>query len=79
MSTSSQPQFTTEQIQKIRKKFTQFRVLVIGRANAGKTTILQRLCNTTEEPTIFSPNGEKVGAYREILCQILTFIAHNLR
>ena len=61
MSTSSQPQFTTEQIEKIQKKLTRFRVLVIGRANAGKTTILQRLCNTTEEPTIFSPNGEKVG------------------
>jgi len=26
----------------------QFRVLVIGRANAGKTSILQTLCGTTE-------------------------------
>jgi septin family protein len=25
-----------------------FRVLIIGRANAGKTSILQRLCDTTE-------------------------------
>ena len=31
----------------------QFRVLVIGRANAGKTTILQRVCDTTESPTIY--------------------------
>jgi GTPase SAR1 family protein len=30
-----------------------FRVLVIGRANAGKTTILQRVCDTTESPTIY--------------------------
>ena len=29
-----------------------FRVLVIGRANAGKTTILQRVCETTESPII---------------------------
>ena len=40
----------------------QFRVLVIGRANAGKTTILQRVCDTTESPTIYrrGENGEKV-------------------
>ncbi|KAF8260210.1 hypothetical protein EI94DRAFT_1689891 [Lactarius quietus] len=28
----------------------QFRVLVVGRANAGKTSILQRVCETTEVP-----------------------------
>ena len=31
----------------------QFRVLIIGRANAGKTTILQRVCDTTESPKIY--------------------------
>jgi len=31
----------------------QFRVLIIGRANAGKTTILQRVCDTTESPTVY--------------------------
>ena len=36
-----------------------FRVLVIGRANAGKTSILQRVCETTESPTIYR-GGEKV-------------------
>src|SRR6266404_3475144 len=30
-----------------------FRVLIIGRANAGKTTILQRVCDTTDSPTIY--------------------------
>ncbi|KAH8991818.1 hypothetical protein EDB86DRAFT_3103684, partial [Lactarius hatsudake] len=30
----------------------QFRVLIIGRANAGKTSILQRICETTESPVI---------------------------
>jgi GTPase SAR1 family protein len=36
-----------------------FRVLVIGRANAGKTSILQRVCDTTESPTIYR-EGEEV-------------------
>ena len=31
----------------------QFRVLIIGRANAGKTSILQRVCETTESPTVY--------------------------
>ncbi|KAF8264565.1 hypothetical protein EI94DRAFT_1805659 [Lactarius quietus] len=31
----------------------QFRVLIIGRANAGKTTILQRVCETTDSPIIY--------------------------
>jgi GTP-binding protein EngB required for normal cell division len=30
-----------------------FRVLVIGRANSGKTTILQRVCDTTDSPTVY--------------------------
>jgi GTP-binding protein EngB required for normal cell division len=37
----------------------QFRVLVIGRANAGKTSILQRVCDTTESPKIYR-EGEEV-------------------
>jgi AAA+ ATPase superfamily predicted ATPase len=37
-----------------RAKYTHFRVLIIGRANAGKTTILQRVCNTTEDPRIYN-------------------------
>ena len=39
---------TRRQIPKIR-----FRVLVIGRANAGKTSILQRVCETTESPIVY--------------------------
>lgn len=31
----------------------QFRVLIIGRANAGKTSILQGVCETTESPEIY--------------------------
>ncbi|KAI6022329.1 hypothetical protein PISMIDRAFT_280507 [Pisolithus microcarpus 441] len=39
-----------------------FRVLIIGRANAGKTTILQRVCNTVEKPEIFDGNGKKIDS-----------------
>jgi hypothetical protein len=31
----------------------QFRVLIIGRANAGKTSILQKVCDTTDSPEIY--------------------------
>ncbi|KAI6103815.1 GTP-binding protein [Pisolithus croceorrhizus] len=36
-----------------------FRVLVMGRSNAGKTTTLQRVCNSTDKPEIFDQNGKK--------------------
>ena len=35
-----------------------FRVLIIGRANAGKTSILQRICETTENPVIYRHGRE---------------------
>ena len=45
---------------KIREKAGRFRILIIGRANAGKTTILQKVCNTAEQPEIFDSEGNKV-------------------
>ncbi|KAG1758676.1 GTP-binding protein [Suillus occidentalis] len=44
----------------LRKKFERFRILIIGRANAGKTTILQRVCKTRENPEIYNSAGEKI-------------------
>ena len=44
----------------IREKTVRFRVLIMGRANAGKTTILQKVCNTAEQPEIFDSEGKKV-------------------
>ncbi|KAF8325119.1 hypothetical protein F5887DRAFT_1065431 [Amanita rubescens] len=41
---------------KLRAKYTHFRILVIGRANAGKTTLLKRVCNTKEDP-VYSQRG----------------------
>ncbi|KAF8262504.1 hypothetical protein EI94DRAFT_1601852 [Lactarius quietus] len=36
-----------------------FRVLIIGRANAGKTSILQRVCDTTDSPVIYRRMGSR--------------------
>ncbi|KAG6327375.1 hypothetical protein ID866_11714 [Astraeus odoratus] len=39
----------------------------MGRVNAGKTTILQRVCNTTDLPEVIDGKGNKVciaGYYR---------------
>ncbi|KIK19650.1 hypothetical protein PISMIDRAFT_682841 [Pisolithus microcarpus 441] len=41
-------------------RISRFRILVMGRANAGKTTILQRVCNLTDQPEVFNGKGEKV-------------------
>ncbi|KAG1808964.1 uncharacterized protein BJ212DRAFT_1484822 [Suillus subaureus] len=46
----------------IRDRFSHFRVLIIGRANAGKTTILQRVCNTRKKPEIYNSSGKKISA-----------------
>ena len=48
---------------KLRAKFTHFRILVIGRANAGKTTLLQRVCNTTEDPCIYDDDKNLVSMF----------------
>ena len=56
-SSSLPPADPEEEAAKLRAKYTRFRILVIGRANAGKTTLLKRVCNTTEEPSIY--DGDK--------------------
>ena len=37
-----------------------FRVLVLGRANAGKTTILERLANASENEAMISRQGRQL-------------------
>ena len=46
----STPLVPTKEAASLRAKYTHFRILVIGRANAGKTTLLKRVCNTKEDP-----------------------------
>ncbi|KAG0693188.1 hypothetical protein DFH29DRAFT_816619 [Suillus ampliporus] len=47
--------------QRLRETIGRFRILILGRANAGKTTILQKVCNTTENPEIYDTKGDKRG------------------
>ncbi|KZP30056.1 hypothetical protein FIBSPDRAFT_815256 [Athelia psychrophila] len=44
----------------IRRRFDRIRILIIGRANSGKTTILQKVCGTTEQPEVFNARGKKI-------------------
>ncbi|KAG6330440.1 hypothetical protein ID866_8648 [Astraeus odoratus] len=44
----------------VRASFTRFRILIVGRANSGKTTVLQRVCNTTAWPQVYDSTGQKV-------------------
>lgn len=50
-----------ERYQEIRGTFDRFRILIIGRRNSGKTTVLQRVCDTTEKPEIINKKGKQVG------------------
>ncbi|KIK13769.1 hypothetical protein PISMIDRAFT_118244 [Pisolithus microcarpus 441] len=56
----------------------QFRILVMGRANAGKTTILQRVCNTTDNPEITDGKGNKVFIATEVEAKCFQRGHHNI-
>jgi GTPase SAR1 family protein len=65
MASNSNPNSDTNQVggfENIEEKFGRFRILIIGRANAGKTTILRAICNTTENPEVYDGEGNKVRA-----------------
>jgi GTPase SAR1 family protein len=48
--------------EQIRAKCPQFRILIIGKANAGKTTILRKVCNAKPDakPIIYDVEGKEV-------------------
>ncbi|KZP02825.1 hypothetical protein FIBSPDRAFT_845498 [Athelia psychrophila] len=49
-------------MESIRDKCPHFRILLMGKSNAGKTTILKKVCNTVDDPMIFSPSGTQIEA-----------------
>ena len=58
------PPIVMDKVIDLRSKCGHFRILVIGRANSGKTTLLKKVCNSVEDPEIFDPSGKKVrGTY----------------
>ena len=46
----------------IRAECPQFRILIIGKANAGKTTILRKVCNVKPDvkPIVYDSEGKEV-------------------
>ena len=45
---------------RVQRDRPRFRVLIIGKANAGKTTILQKMCETTEAAIVCNSVGRRV-------------------
>ena len=47
----------------IRAECPQFRILIIGKANAGKTTILRKVCNAKPDakPIVYDAEGKEVS------------------
>ncbi|KIK17669.1 hypothetical protein PISMIDRAFT_685004 [Pisolithus microcarpus 441] len=76
VSSTSHLRLDPAEAQKHIDRIARFRILVMGRANAGKTTILQRVCNTTDQPEIFNGKGEKVDA--TVVQGSLTRGEHNI-
>ena len=68
---------STETDLKLREKYRHFRILVIGRANAGKTTLLKRVCNTTEEPCIYDEDGKNLVRFPLNLAKSNSLIVHR--
>lgn len=58
--TTSNSSLDMDKAIRLRSKYKHFRTLIVGRANAGKTTLLKRVCNSIEDPEIFSPSGKRV-------------------
>ncbi|KAG8941729.1 hypothetical protein FRC03_004033 [Tulasnella sp. 419] len=50
----------TPEILRISEKCPRFRILIIGKANSGKTTILQKMCETTDTPIVTDRNGKEI-------------------
>ncbi|KAJ6533350.1 GTP-binding protein [Mycena vulgaris] len=55
--------FEVDKAIELRSQCEHFRILVIGRANAGKTTLLKKVCNSIVDPEIRSASGEKRGKH----------------
>ncbi|KAG8911616.1 hypothetical protein FRC02_006494, partial [Tulasnella sp. 418] len=60
LNTNDEEMKDTPEILRIRRKCPRFRILVIGKANSGKTTILQKMSGTTDTPIVRDRNGEKI-------------------
>ncbi|KDQ14959.1 hypothetical protein BOTBODRAFT_32324 [Botryobasidium botryosum FD-172 SS1] len=62
---------------------SEFRILIIGRANAGKTSILRAVCGAEGEPDVYDQRGRKItqrptrSAFRTILRRVYARHPHE--
>ncbi|KAF8715316.1 hypothetical protein AX14_012626, partial [Amanita brunnescens Koide BX004] len=65
---------------KERYKCTHFRILVIGRANAGKTTILEKVCGVQQgtKPIIYDESGKQLALSETHLMPSMLRSVHNI-
>jgi predicted GTPase len=61
-----------EEAARLRVRYTHFRILVIGRANAGKTTLLKRVCNAEEDPVYEKVRYMRLALYPTLIIPSLT-------
>jgi septin family protein len=54
----------TQKLLELRRNGTRFRVLILGRTNAGKTTILERLCGSSADDAKVYRDGKIVVCKR---------------
>jgi len=59
--TPSRFPFSFNFLEHMKRSDIKLRILIIGRANAGKTSILQRVCDTTESPEIYRKPEDQSG------------------
>ena len=55
-----------DEVERLRAKFNRFRVLIFGRANAGKTSILAQICRSTKDKAIRTRDGEQASLVNSI-------------
>ena len=60
--------------EEIRAECPQFRILIIGKANAGKTTILRKVCNAKPDvqPIVYDAKGRVVKVRLEKFAVLAT-------
>ncbi|KAH9947595.1 hypothetical protein B0H21DRAFT_691601 [Amylocystis lapponica] len=70
-------------IDQIREDCPHFRILIMGRANAGKTTILRKVCNVNPDtkPIVYNKKGKKIFLAYQLLMYLVHYVKrgdHNI-
>ena len=80
MEKTSIDEMDLDEVERLRAKFDRFRVLIFGRANAGKTSILAQICRTTKDQAIRTRDGIPVSLFnpQHSISLILTSIRSHM-